>query len=231
MTRRRLFVLGSMLAWMIVLVLVVKASVGRLSVPPWGNPVGDNLSAEVAGETQVGQQFTAPFPGLSRIDVALDRATISGDQQIAFHLKTDPSATEDLWTARLSAGDLEDGLPYSFEFPPIRDSEGQTYYFYLESPASAPGDAVAVRYSLHAGLDGATAYLNSQPVNGDLQFHTFYTLGAWDQFDLLLARMTESRPYLFGTKGFYAGLVVAYVCLLGAFLWQTAQSFLKDDRS
>jgi len=227
-TKRRLFILGLMALWMIALVVVAKTSVDHLSVPPWGNPVGESLSAEVAGNTHVGQMFTAPLPGLYRIEIAWVPAPIAKAQCVIFHLKTDPASTQDLWTADVDTRSVQGGMPYGFEFEPMRNSKGQAYYFYLESPGSAPGDAITVRYNPNAVLEGGSAYLDGQPVAGNLQFHTFYSLRTRDKIDLLLTRMTEGRPYLFGTKGFYIGLAVAYVLVLGAFLLQIARAVLED---
>ncbi len=223
-TRRCLVVVVLLAVWLAAMAVVVKTSLDRLVVPPWGNPVGEGLSAEVAGDTQVGQRFTAPLPGLYRIEVTLDRATARSPHPITFHLKTDPAAADDLWTAQLSTEEVQTGVPYRFEFPPLRNSKGQTFYFYLESADSVPGDAIAVRYSPGATLDGASACLNGEAVAGDLQFHSFYTLRTRDKADLLLTRLAEGRPYLLGVKGFYVGLALIYALVLTLFLLQTARA-------
>jgi len=204
--------------WLVALALVVKTSLDRLTVPPWGNPAGDGPPLQVSGETQVGQQFTAPLPGLYRIEVMLDRPATGGSRQLTFHLKTDPAATTDLWTAHLNTGEIQQGVPYGFEFPPLRHSKGQTFYFYLE------GEGVAVRYSPEAVLEGASACLNGRPLAGELQFRTFYTLRTRDKADLLLSRMAEGRPYLFGAKGFYVALALTYALVLALFLLHMARA-------
>ena len=229
MTKRRLFVLGSTIVWLVAMAAVVKTSVDRGSVPPWGNSLGDDRSAEIERSTHVGQQFTAPFPGLHRVQVALDPATAHAARRVTFHLKTGPLAQEDLWTADLSTSEVQDGVPHGFEFPPMRNSKGRTIYFYLDSPDSAPGDAITARYSPAAILDGASAYLDGQPVAGDLQFDTFYAPRTRDKIDLLLTRMAEGRPYLFGTKGVFVSLAAVYILTLGAFLWHAAQAVLAED--
>lgn len=231
MTGRRLFVLGLTAVWLLAIALVITSSVDAMPVLPWGNTMGDERSAEVAGDTQIGQRFTAPFPGLYRIEVALDPSAVRGAHQLTFHLRTDPSVAEDYWTETLSTKDVQDGTPYYFEFPPIHNSAEQTYYFYLESASSTSGDAIAVRYSSDAILDGATALVNGQWVKGNLQFRTYYKPGTWDKIDLLLTRMAEGRPYLFGIKAFYGGLAVTYVLVLGAFLWVIAQAILREEGS
>ena len=189
--------------------------------------MGGHLSPEVAGDTHVGQLFTAPMPGLYRIEIALARSTADGEARVTVHLKSDPASAEDLWAADLDTQDVYDGMLYGFEFAPIRASEGQTYYFYFESDESVPGDAIAVRYSPRAALEGASAYINGQPVAGNLQFHSFYSLRTRDRVDLLLARMVDGRPYMFGTPGFYVGLAVAYAVVLGTFLWLVTRAVLK----
>jgi hypothetical protein len=227
MTRRALFAVLIVL-WVGSLAVVAKVSLDRLSVPQWGNPIGDSLSPAVAGDLVVGQQFTALLPGLYRIDVTFDRTTASPDRELVFHLKSDPGAPVDLWTSRLAIGDLEADGTYAFEFGPLRDSKGQSYTFSVESPTSTPAEAVAIRYGPNTALDGASAYVNGQPVSGDLQFQTFYALRTREKLDLLLSRMAEGRPYLLGTKGFYIGLAVAYGLVLGIFLVQIARSIQQE---
>jgi hypothetical protein len=80
-------------------------------------------------------------------------------------------------------------------------------------------------------LEGASATLNGQAVDGNLKFRTYYSLRTRDKVDVLLTRMAAGRPYLLGSKGFYAGLAVAYVIVLGIFLWYVAQTILEDERT
>lgn len=225
---RRLLYAGVVVLWAVSLVLVAKSALDRLPIEPWGNPIGGDSMA-VAGETRVGQSFVAPLPGLYRIEVVLDRATAGSTQPITFHLKSDPTAEQDLWTATFSSADVQSGTAYSIEFPVRRDSKGRAYYFYLDSPESTPGEAVTVRYSPAAVLDGASAYLNDRPVAGDLQFHTFYSLRTRERLDLLLSRMAEGKPYLLGVKGFYVGLGLVYAAVLCAFLLQVARVILTEQ--
>ena len=232
MTGRHFFLLGSTVLMMAVLALVVGSAVANVAAPPLGNAMGYERSSEVAGDTLVGQQFTAPFPGLYRIEVGLDSSLVRSAHHLTFHLKkVDSLATEDLWTADLSTDDIRDGEAHSFEFPPMRGSTGQAYYFYLQSADSSPADAVTIRYDPASFLHGSSAFLDGQPVSGDLQFQTFYSLRTQDKMNILLARMTEGRPYLLGDKGFYIGLAVVYVLLLCAFLWRIAQAIQEEERA
>jgi hypothetical protein len=228
--RRRLFLAGTLIVWLAVLALIGRTAVNSLSIPSWGNAVRGGPPPEVTRDTQVGQRFTAPLPGLYRIELELMEATASTSRQVVFHLKDSPDADEDLWTTYLDSAEIQKGKPYSFEFPAMLDSERQTFYFYLESPDSVAGDAVAVRYGPNSRLDGATACLNHQPVPGNLAFQTYYALSAWEKADLLLGRMAEGRPYMLGTKGFYVGLAIVYAIVLAAFLMRIAAAILNEAK-
>lgn len=80
MTGRRFLISSSLIALAVVVAIVVKRSVDRLAVPPWGHSPDETFSqvVEVAAGALVGQQFVAPMPGLYRIDLVLDPATAQG---------------------------------------------------------------------------------------------------------------------------------------------------------
>lgn len=217
--------------WLIAVAAIAKKAVDRLEVQPWGNPMSDSISAPLAKDTRVGQLFTAPLPGLYHIEVSLVPAAGDTTRPIIFHLKAGPDAGEDLYTAEFAPAQIKAGVPFGFEFEPIRDSKDQQFFFYLESPQSVPAGAGAasVRYSPTASLDRASAYLNGQPVAGNLTFHSFYTLRTRDRVDLLLSRMAKGRPYLMGSKAFYVILAAAYVLVLGAFLYKVGTSIVKGS--
>jgi hypothetical protein len=228
MTWRRSLILGLAVVWLVVLSAIVKASVDGLEVPAWGNPIGGSLSPEVAGGTEIGQVFTAPMPGLYSIELVLDRNTATTPTDVIFHVKADPAATTDIWTAAFSSESVESDEPRRFEFEPMVDSEGQSYYFFVESPASVPGDAIAVRYGAEAELQGATAYHEGLPMPGNLQFKTFYSLRTREKIQVLLARIAEGRPYWFGAAGFYVILAMLYIVVLGVFLLLAARTILDE---
>ena len=231
MKGRRLFLLASAIVWLIVLVLIVVAAVDRLSVTPWGNISGDERSAEIVGSVKVGQQFVAPLPGLYRIDVTLDPDLVQNPRPAVFRLQDGTDSTNSIAIDEFLTGDVKENSPYSLEFPPIQDSAGRSFEFSLESPQSSPGDALTAQYAPDSVLKGASATLNGRAVGGNLKFHTYYSLRTRDKVELLLTRMAAGRPYILGTKAFYAGLAVAYVIVLGIFLWYIAQTILEDERT
>ncbi len=230
MRKHRLWLAGIATVWLVVLAMVVITSLDRLSAPSWGNPIGEILSTEVIKDSQVGQLFTAPLPGLHRIEVALVRPGTGPSHQLTFHLKSAPEAAEDLWSTNLTSDAIQNNEAYGFQFPPICDSRGQTFYFCLDSIDSVPGGAVAARYGPTADLEGASAYVNHQPTAGNLVFRSYYALGLTDKIEYFLGRMAEGRPYILGTKGFYIGLAIVYALVLVAFLLQTAKVILNEAK-
>jgi hypothetical protein len=229
MTWRRLLYLGTMVLWVILLAFVVKGSVDRLQVPPWGNATEGESLLEMVGGTRVGQGFVAPLPGLYRIDVTLQSPGTGRPQAIVFHLKSSPDAGQDIWTTTFSSDELQNGSPLSFDFPVLRDSREHAYYFYLEATGATSASGVAVGYNPGTNLDRASAYIDGQPVDGDLQFQTFYSLRTRDKAYLLLSRVAEGRPYMLGSKGLYIGLGLGYVLVLCIFLVQIAGAIWAEQ--
>lgn len=209
--------------WLVALAIVFKTSIDALEPPSWGNPISTALSPEVAGNNLVGQAFTAPLAGLYRIEVPLLPALAPVDRPITFHLKRDPAAFEDLWSITLNSSALKADVPCNFEFEPIRGSKGQSFYFYLDSTESRPGEAVTIPYGPASVLEGASAHFDGQRVAGNLVFQTHYTLRTRDKLDLLLTRLTAGRPYVLGIKGFYVGLALVYGLLLVLLFFQVSR--------
>lgn len=230
MTGRRAIAMVMAVLWLVALTLVIKAGVDRLNAPPWGNAVAGDLSPEVAGDTQVGQAWRAPLPGLYSIELFLQPPALPARQPLTFHLRAGVDAGPDLWTATIDPEQILAGVPYAVEFEPLRDSKAKTFYFYLESPESGPGEAVKAVYGPESELEGGSAYVNGQEVPGNLAFQTHYTLRTREKVDLLLERMALGRPYFLGTKGFYLGLAVVYGLLLLLLIWRVAGRIASEDR-
>lgn len=216
-------------AWLVALAIVAKSALDRLEIAPWGNPMSDSVSAPVAGAARFGQLFVAPMPGLYRIEVSLVSGGDGAAGALIFHLRAEPSASEDLVTIEVSPAQIEAGTPLAFEFEPIRDSIGRRFFFFLESPEMEPEQAPRVLYSPGAALEGANAYFDGQPLAGSLTFHSYYLLGWWDRANLLLSRLTEGRPYFLGSKAFYLVLAAFYALALGAFLYKVGEQVVRES--
>ena len=227
---KRVAVLGGLLAvWLLVVGFVAKSALDRLVAPPWGNPSGNATILVLADDTRIGQTFTAPLPGLHRIDVLLEIETIEPGAQIAFHLQPDAPDADDLWSTTLSLGQYDGRQTLIAEFPPIRDSKGQSYHFFLEPLGGFAEMPAAVVSAPEEMLPGSSATLNGQPTPGTLRFQSYYSLRTWEKIDLLLSRMAEGRPYILGTQGFYVGLGAVYVLVLGGLMMSIVLSILREQ--
>ncbi len=229
MVRRRLYVLGTLAIWLALLVVLAKISIDRLSAPSWGNPIGDESSAPIAGTSRIGQVFMAPLPGLHRIEIVVDRASSAGSRQVTFQLTQGPDAESELEAETFDISGATSGTPLSLEFAPIRTSKGQEFYFFVQSASATATDGISLRYGPESVLADSSAYLDGQPIAGNLEFRTYYSLRTRDKVDLLLTRLAEGRPYFLGTKGFYIALAVAYGVVLCAFLLFVARRILDEN--
>jgi hypothetical protein len=133
-------------------------------------PVG-----EIRGDKTHGQSFVARYDNLNRVDVML--ATFARDNQfpVIFHLKRSPESNQDLVTQTIDASTVTDNTYHTFAFDPIPNSGRQTFYFYLESPESVPGDAITIWANPEDGYPSGTRYEGHIPATGDLRFTAFST--------------------------------------------------------
>lgn len=131
------------------------------------------VAGEIWGLHTAGQTFTARAPGLYRIDVFLATYARQNTGAVIFHLRRSPTDDQDLVTIPFDAAEVVDGAYRSFTFPPLLDSAGESYYFFLEAPHAQPGNAITVWYSPTDACDGGTAVLDGVPQPGDLHFRTY----------------------------------------------------------
>ncbi|MFC2166789.1 hypothetical protein ACFLQZ_02370 [Acidobacteriota bacterium] len=136
---------------------------------------------EITGEKEIGQTFYSNFNNLCRIDVMLATFDRENSQEVIFHLKKSPSDTEDIYTEVFNASSVADNTYRSFEFPPIPDSAGKTFYFSFESPHSKYGDAITIWTSKQDKYKKGEMYINRESSKGDLRFITYFFLnrGQW----------------------------------------------------
>jgi hypothetical protein len=153
--------------------------------------------------------------------------------QVILHLRQDVNDQADILSVPLDAAAVKDGAWQSFTFPPLPDSAGRSLYFYLEAPASQPGDALSVMGSDGDPYRWGQGFINRQPASGDMTFRVYYQMGLVQKIGLVTARLAANKPAIWGRGGFDLVLVVGYVLLLGALLWKTssAQSLKGEDNS
>ena len=141
---------------------------------------------------------------------------------VTFHLKEDLNAQTDILTITFNASDVRDGAWRSFAFPPISDSAGRSFYFYLESPESEPGNAVSVMGRNDDRYPWGQGFINGHPTPGDMTFRIFYRMSLEQKINWVLESLAANKPSVWGNENFYVLLAVLYALLLGALLWQAS---------
>ncbi len=119
---------------------LVFRDIGRAAQP-------DEL-VEIPPNHGIGQSFLCNFPNLSGIGFFVSSATGKPYGTLRFHLKESSWAAHGLFSATILSGelkpqnkpyelplkqDLKRGFFYYVEWPPLADSQGKHYYFYLET--------------------------------------------------------------------------------------------------
>jgi hypothetical protein len=102
---------------------------------------------EVVGEVEVGQTVPISSDTFSAIEIGF--ATFSGRANtgdVVVHVRESATTTTDLRTVRVNARDIADESYHRFEFAPIPDAAGKTFFVSVTSPNSRPGNAVTVRF-------------------------------------------------------------------------------------
>jgi hypothetical protein len=150
----------------------------------------------VAGET-FGQSFVCTRDNLYRVDLGTATYARTNSASVIFHLQESPRASTDIISVTISGPEIQNDRPTSITFPPLSNSQNQSYYFYIESPQAVTGDAITVYANEHDQYPEGTAYRNGQPVAGDLIFSAYsqekYTFaGVWGDF---MSRVQEDIPF------------------------------------
>jgi hypothetical protein len=168
---------------MITAVQPEEASSGpALSQEMAGVPAG-----EIYGPIKIGQSFVSPANGLHRIDILLATYARKNDRDVIFHLRYTPEE-EDLVTVRFNASQVEDNSFYRFDFPPIANAAGHSFYFFLESPDSEPGNAITIWGVTESVYEEGRAYRNHRPAGGELAFRVYAEKSLWERTIEYLAK-------------------------------------------
>lgn len=158
------------------------------------------LWEELVGGHTFGQTFASGRDGLYRIDLGTATYARANSAPVLFHLRSSPEAGEDLRLVTLAGAAIENERPTSFEFPPLPDSGGKSYYFYLESPEAAPGNAITVYANEQDEYAAGTAYRDGRPAEGDLAF-TAYSRETYSLSCVLsgiFSRLTQDLSFCLG---------------------------------
>ena len=133
-----------------------------------GPPVG-----EIYGHMKVGQTFVSYTSELKGIKLLMaNYHNRPNTEDVIFHLRKDLDSKEDLRTLVVNASEILDNEYHKFEFDPLSRSQGKSYYFFIESPTSSPGNAITVRYTPENTYAAGKRFRNHKAVSGDLVFKT-----------------------------------------------------------
>lgn len=114
-----------------------------------------NHIGELFGEKTVGQIIPMEKNNWETIEVGLSTfSSRNNTQDLILHVREGIDAKEDIRTVKINAREIQDSSYHRFEFEPITDSAGKTYYVFLRSPTSRAGDAVTVRFANQDLLPG-----------------------------------------------------------------------------
>jgi hypothetical protein len=134
----------------------------------------DFSPGEIVKGMEIGQTFYCNNDNLARIKVMLATYNRENHQDVIFHLKKSPDSEEDIYTEKFNASEVIDNAYRSFDFPPIPDSKGKTFYFSLESPQSNNRDAITVWAVSENKYNMGQIYINRKKIDGDLRFITYF---------------------------------------------------------
>jgi hypothetical protein len=194
-----------------------------------GQPVYEEHVGEIYGDAQVGQTFAVPYSGLYRVDVLLLTYGRINTHDVVFHLKASPKEEKDLLKVTINARQIKDGAYFGFTFPRIPDSAGKTFFFYLDSPESVPGDAITIGSKGGDPYAKGTAYLNGSPTEQDLAFVTRYRAGLWETTNVVLDRLIKNKPSIWGDRRLYLYLAFLYLVLLGLLVSRILEAGLSEQ--
>jgi hypothetical protein len=195
-----------------------------------GNPIAVGSPGELDGNTQFGQTFVASYADLYRIDVMMSTYGRHNTHDVVFHLKEDLTFQADLVSMTFSASQVRDKTWQSFTFPPISDSAGRSFYFFLESPTSEPGNAVTVMGKEGDPYLSGQGFINHHPASADMAFRIYHRMTMGQKVNMVLESLAANKPSIWGKGIFYLTLAVLYILLLGTLLYKTGSvEFLKGE--
>lgn len=135
---------------------------------------GDTSMGPLTGGITAGQTFYSPYSDLDSIYISFATYNRTNTKDIIFHLRKSPDSSTDITTITVNAREIPDNSYYKFKIPNISDSANKSYYFFIESPNSTLGDAVAIGSSKGDIYSQGSAYINLKSLRRDLTFKIQY---------------------------------------------------------
>lgn len=204
MTKRAIIILLS------VIILTCTLLSGCIEIKGVDQVRHDKPIEEIYGSKTVGQTFVSAQPSLDRIDILLATYARTNTKDIIFHLRSFPNSTNDIVSIVVNAKNISDNQYHRFSFKPIPNCKGKTYYFFIESPESKPGDAITIWYSTEDVYKDGSAYIDHKTIEGDLCFKIYHKLNSSDFISYFIGRISQDKPFFV----FYFSLIVILIFLL-----------------
>ena len=178
------------------------------------------LAGELTDGTSFGQTFLVRHNNLYRLDLYTATYARQNTHPVIFHLKEGPDDRQDLIRIELAASQISNSGPTVITFPPLRDAAYKTFYFYIESPGSSPGDAITVYREEKDVYPDGTMYVNGQPTGGDMAFiaYTQETFGLKEIWADFYSRASQDSPF-FTFYGIIISIVITALIILS--FWRT----------
>lgn len=137
---------------------------------------GDTLY-RLHGNKKVGQTFIANNDNLNIIFLDLKNSALKNQKPIYFRLEETKTA-QNLREIEINGRNVGDPSSVRFQFEPVLDSAGKSYYFYLESPDSTEEDAIEIYYSSQDIYSRGEMIVDNQKMIGELCFTSYYYPGS-----------------------------------------------------
>jgi hypothetical protein len=195
---------------LLVILLTCTLLSGCIETEGVGQVRHDKPIGEIYGSKTVGQTFVSTQPRLDRIDILLATYARTNTEDIIFHLRSSPNSPNDIVTIIVNAKNISDNQYYSFSFKPISNCKGKTYYFFIESPQSKPGDAITMWYNTEDVYIAGSAYIDHKPIEGDLCFKICHKLNSSDCISYFIGRISQDKSFFM----LYCSLMAIVICIL-----------------
>jgi hypothetical protein len=176
----------------------------------------------LAGSQTIGQTLVFHYPRLHAIElrwIVSPDVKYAGTGRMVLHLRRAQDSV-DLATASIALGDIRNDGFAKFSFPPIPDSQEQSFYFFVDaSQANIPRGYVSLWASADDVYPAGQMYINGAAARGDLAFRAYYEPDVALALQALRDELMRYAPATFAAVGI--ALVVGLAFLL---LFQNASA-------
>jgi len=172
--------------------------------------VSDGSVIALESGAEVGQSFTAHYPGLSRISVQLDAFTFGDLDRVKFRLAVRSDGAEVQILANDQVERELEGTWIHFDFPPQPYAAPASLRYYID--AESPNGVVLLAHAQDMYPEGERI-----GAEGDLVFRAGFRPSAEKTLSILLSRIAAGKPGLLGNRCTYILLLIGLYLSCAAF--------------